>query len=81
MCQIILGTCNSSIKNFNIIYGELQMALISLRQLLDYAAAKKVVRDLFESFGCAGKAAVIRPLHLDKMAKLYVKGSLRAQVH
>lgn len=57
------------------------MALISLRQLLDYAAAKKVVRDRFESFGCAGKAAVIRPLHLDKMAELYVKGSLRAQVH
>jgi fructose-bisphosphate aldolase class II len=45
------------------------------------AAAKKVVRDRFESFGCAGKAAVIRPLHLDKMAELYVKGSLRAQVH
>ncbi len=57
------------------------MALISLHQLLDYAAAKKVVRDYFESFGCAGKAAVIRPLHLDKMAELYVKGSLRAQVH
>jgi fructose-bisphosphate aldolase class II len=45
------------------------------------AAAKKVVRDRFESFGCAGKAALIRPLHLDKMAELYVKGSLRAQVH
>jgi hypothetical protein len=81
MCPIILGTCNSSIKNFSVIYGELQMALISLHQLLDYAAAKKVVRDRFESFGCAGKATVIRPLHLDKMAELYVKGSLRAQVH
>ena len=57
------------------------MALISLRQLLDHAAAKKAVRDRFESFGCAGKAATIRPMHLDKMAELYVKGSLRAQVH
>ena len=57
------------------------MAFISLHQLLDYATAKKVVRDRFESFGCAGKAALIRPMHLDKMAELYVKGSLRAQVH
>ena len=38
MYQIILGTCNLSIKNFSVIYGELQMALISLRQLLDHAA-------------------------------------------
>jgi hypothetical protein len=81
MCPIILGTCNSSIKNFIIIYGEVQMALISLRQLLDHAVTKKVVRDRFESFGCAGKAAIIRPMHLDKMAELYVIGSLRAQVH
>ena len=57
------------------------MALISLRQLLDHAVAKKLVRDRFESFGCAGKAAIIRPMHLDKMAELYVIGSLRAQVH
>lgn len=57
------------------------MALISLRQLLDHAVTKKVVRDRFESFGCAGKAAIIRPMHLDKMAELYVIGSLRAQVH
>ena len=45
------------------------------------AAAKQVVRDRFESFGCAGKASLIQPLHLDKMAELYTKGALRAQVH
>jgi hypothetical protein len=81
MCPIILGTCNSSIENFSVIYGELQMVLISLRQLVDHAAAKKLVRDRFEFFGCVGKAALIQPLYLDKMAELYVKGSLRAQVH
>jgi fructose-bisphosphate aldolase class II len=45
------------------------------------AAAKKVVKDRFESFGCAGQASKIKSLHLDHMASLYQKGSLRAKVH
>jgi len=45
------------------------------------AAAKKVVKDRFESFGCAGQASKIKALHLDHMASLYQKGSLRAKVH
>ena len=45
------------------------------------AAAKKVCRDRFESFGCAAQASKIKSLHLDHMASLYQKGSLRAKVH
>ena len=45
------------------------------------AAAKKVVNDRFESFGCAGQASKIKSLHLDHMASLYQKGTLRAKVH
>jgi fructose-bisphosphate aldolase class II len=45
------------------------------------SAAKKVVKDRFESFGCAGQASKIKALHLDHMASLYQKGSLRAKVH
>jgi fructose-bisphosphate aldolase class II len=44
------------------------------------AAAKKVCRDRFEAFGCAGKASKIKPMNLDAMASLYHKGALRAQV-
>ena len=45
------------------------------------AAAKSVVRDRFEAFGCAGKASNIKPMTMDQMAGLYQKGALRAQVH
>ena len=45
------------------------------------AAAKKVCRDRFEAFGSAGKASTIKAMPLDRMADLYGKGALRAQVH
>ncbi|MEJ2175129.1 MAG: hypothetical protein P8Y76_09540 [bacterium] len=61
------------------------MALISLRQLLDHAAEhgdgvpvdaiRKRIRHgvrkaRFEAFGCAGQAARIAPLPLDRMVQL-----------
>ena len=45
------------------------------------AAAKKVCRDRFEAFGSAGQASKIKAMPLDRMADLYGKGALRAQVH
>ena len=45
------------------------------------AAAKKVCRDRFEAFGSAGQASKIKAMSLDRMADLYGKGALRAQVH
>jgi fructose-bisphosphate aldolase class II len=49
------------------------------------AAAIKAARDIckqrFEAFGSAGKAAMIRPIALDKMAICYAAGELRPSVH
>ena len=50
-----------------------------------FAAATVAVRDIcrarFESFGCAGNAAKIKPIPLDQMSELYAKGALKATVH
>jgi fructose-bisphosphate aldolase class II len=44
------------------------------------ADAQKAARDIcklrYEAFGCAGQAARIRPLSLEKMAERYRKGEL-----
>lgn len=51
------------------------MALVSLRQRLDHAAAKNAAREIvearFEAFGCAGQAARIRPVPLEAMIQRY----------
>jgi fructose-bisphosphate aldolase class II len=41
------------------------------------AAAKKVCKERYEQFGCAGMAAKIKPLPLDRMATKYKAGELR----
>jgi fructose-bisphosphate aldolase class II len=41
------------------------------------AAAREICKSRFESFGCAGKASMIRPLPLESMAERYGKGRLR----
>jgi fructose-bisphosphate aldolase class II len=45
------------------------------------AAARDICKARFEAFGCAGRAATIRPLPLEKMAVRYAKGELSATVH
>jgi fructose-bisphosphate aldolase, class II len=45
------------------------------------AAAKKVCKERYEQFGCAGQASKIRPLPLDKMASKYKSGELRQVVN
>ena len=48
------------------------------------AAAKNAARDIvkarFEAFGCAGQAAKIKPVSLEKMAERYKKGELNQVV-
>ena len=39
-------------------------------------AAMKICKARFESFGCAGQAAKIKPISLEKMAERYKKGEL-----
>jgi fructose-bisphosphate aldolase class II len=41
------------------------------------AAAKKVCKERYEQFGCAGMASKIKPLPLDRMAGKYKTGELR----
>jgi len=41
------------------------------------AAAKKVCKERYEQFGCAGMASKIKPLPLDRMASKYKAGELR----
>ena len=41
------------------------------------AAAKKVCKERYEQFGCAGMASKIKPLPLDRMATKYKTGELR----
>jgi fructose-bisphosphate aldolase class II len=45
------------------------------------AAARAICKARFEAFGCAGRAAAIRPVPLEKMASLYVRGAQHARVH
>jgi fructose-bisphosphate aldolase class II len=45
------------------------------------AAAKKVCKERYEQFGCAGMASKIKPLPLDKMAAKYKSGELRQVVN
>jgi fructose-bisphosphate aldolase class II len=44
------------------------------------AAVREICKARFEAFGCAGQAAKIKPVPLDKMAELYAKGALAAVV-
>ena len=46
------------------------MALVSLRQMLDHAADNGYGVPV-EAFGCAGQAARIKPVPLEKMAARY----------
>jgi fructose-bisphosphate aldolase class II len=41
------------------------------------AAAEDVCRQRFEAFGCAGRAATLRPLALDAMAQRYARAAAR----
>jgi len=41
------------------------------------AAAKKVCKERYEQFGCAGMASKIKPVPLDTMAAKYKAGELR----
>ncbi|HET7203244.1 MAG TPA: class II fructose-bisphosphate aldolase [Steroidobacteraceae bacterium] len=45
------------------------------------AAAKSICKLRYEAFGCAGQAAKIKPLSLDKMAERYRKGELNQVVN
>jgi len=45
------------------------------------AAARTICKARFEAFGCAGRAAQIRPLPLEKMATLYARGDAGASLH
>ena len=45
------------------------------------AAARTICKARFEAFGCAGRAAQIRPLPLEKMATLYARGDAGASRH
>jgi fructose-bisphosphate aldolase, class II len=45
------------------------------------AAARDICKLRFEAFGCAGMAAQIRPLPLDKMAARYANGAMRPVLH
>jgi fructose-bisphosphate aldolase class II len=39
-------------------------------------AAKEICKARYEAFGCAGQAAKIKPVSLEKMAERYRKGEL-----
>jgi len=39
-------------------------------------AAKEICKARYEAFGCAGQAAKIKPVSLEKMAERYKKGEL-----
>jgi len=43
-------------------------------------AAKEICKARYEAFGCAGQAAKIKPVSLDKMAERYKKGELNQVV-
>jgi fructose-bisphosphate aldolase class II len=45
------------------------------------AAARDVCIQRYEQFGCAGRAASIRPVALDAMAERYARGELNPVVH
>jgi fructose-bisphosphate aldolase class II len=45
------------------------------------AAAKGICKLRYEAFGCAGQAAKIKPLPLEKMAERYRKGELNQIVN
>jgi fructose-bisphosphate aldolase class II len=45
------------------------------------AAAKSICKARYEAFGCAGQAAKIKPLPLEKMAERYRKGELNQIVN
>ena len=45
------------------------------------AAAREICKARFEAFGCAGRAAAIRPVPLEKMANLYAGAASRTGVH
>ena len=45
------------------------------------AAARSICKLRYEAFGCAGQAAKIKPLTLDKMAERYKKGELNQIVN
>jgi len=45
------------------------------------AAARAICKARFEAFGCAGRAAEIRPLPLEKMATLYARGDAGVSLH
>ena len=45
------------------------------------AAARGIVKERFEAFGCAGRASAIKPAKLDSIAARYANGELRTVVH
>jgi fructose-bisphosphate aldolase class II len=45
------------------------------------AAAKRICRERYEQFGCAGMASRIKPVPLEKMAAKYKAGDLKPIVH
>ena len=45
------------------------------------AAAKKVCKERYQQFGCAGMASKIKPVPLDKMAAKYKAGELKQIVN
>jgi len=45
------------------------------------AAAKRICRERYEQFGCAGMASKIKPVPLDRMAAKYKTGELKPIVH
>ena len=44
-------------------------------------AAKDICKARYEAFGCAGQAAKIKPVTLEKMAERYRKGELNQVVN
>ena len=45
------------------------------------AAAKKVCKERYEQFGCAGMASKVKPVPLDRMAAKYKSGELKQVVN
>ena len=45
------------------------------------AAAKRICKERYEQFGCAGMASQIKPVPLEKMAAKYKAGELKPVVH
>ena len=45
------------------------------------AAAKKICKERYQQFGCAGQGSKITPVPLEKMAAKYRSGELRAIVN